>query len=346
MAEKEKGKRTALHTIRRSFVYQARVDRVFAKTLAFAIDAKTTILPHSCMPYFSVNKLHKIMGCSVDTIKKYLPLCIKYGFATLREEEDGSKTLIFHRLASSTAHRNVSIIDFCFDSFKDIYNSLRALFVTIVSAKKKFAKKLVQKATNPKNWLKRGVKDNVKKAKRACNQFGWSSFNGGLKYVENGFSYSGIAKLCGCCVRTAQRIVKYGIRHRFFTKKRRKSWTYMPGVNYMPVPGFTFTTKDFGCVQLANIYELTPQWRDALVDVSAYEVPLTEDEYEEIMDKREQQKHDWIKINKWRWDNSRSGLYVVDALKGMGCSDEEIEEIKHRRCPTNKEVFCEGWMGC
>lgn len=339
--EQKQKKIVKLHSLRRRFIFMAMESREFHKTLAFALFVKTIILPHNYINNYSVTKLRKITHCGVDTIKKYVPLCIKYGFAKFKTRKDGTKDLVFLRLSSGTKNRNTNIELLEFHSFYDSFNQIWSLFPSLVSAQKKFEKGLMQKASNPKNRLKRGVRDDFRGAKKACKKFGWQEFDGGFKYKEYGFSYEGMAKRFGCCVRTAFNKVKYAIRHKFIVKHRRFEWTLMPGVGRQYVPGYTFTTANYGCKVKANVYDLTPQWRKVLVDLTPFEIPLTEDEYDEIIKQREEHKAEWRTINKWRWTHSRAGKFIMSCLDKMNLSDDDIDKIMYHRCPTNKEVFGE-----
>jgi hypothetical protein len=338
---KEQKKIPKLHSLRRRFIFKAMESREFHKTLSFALFIKTVILPHNYINNYSVTKLRKITHCGVDTIKKYVPLCVKYGFAEFETRKDGTKNLVFKRLSSGTKNRNTNIEKLEFNSFVDAYKQIRSLFPTTVCAQKIFTKGLMQKASKPKNWLKRGVRDNFRAAKQACKKFGWQEFNGGFTYKENGFSYKGMARKFGCCARTAFNIVKYAVKHHFIIKHRRFEWTWMPGVGRQFVPGYTFTTDNFGCKVQANVYDLTPQWRKALVDLTPFEIPLTEDEYDEIIKQREEHKAKWQTINRWRWIHSKAGKFIMSCLDKMNLSDDVIDKIMCHRCPTNKEVFGE-----
>lgn len=220
------------------------------KVVAIAIFLKYKLGQSSIMRNYSVNKIHTLTKISATTIKKYLPILKQCGFVDFCGKNN--QHLIVTKLCSHTKGRNVKIDNFCFDSYKDVYKSLRAYLALIIQSHKDFVKRTIQIAANPKNWnefiaarkyMKRLVKQGV-----LCGLHD--------EYREYGLSFKRIAIETGNCARTAQRIMNYAINKGWVSKKRNFKKIFMPKINRRQSDIFTFSTLNNIYIVYANTYEL------------------------------------------------------------------------------------------
>lgn len=183
------------------------------KALAFAIFLKFKLGRSSMMRDYSINKIHTITRISATTINKYMPILIEKGW--VRFEGKNQQHLIVCKLASHAENRNICIDKFCYDSYKDVYRSLRAFLALIIQSHKDFIKRTIQIATNPKRGQK--FKAARKLVKRLVKQGILKSIYDA--YKELGLSLKRIAKETGNCVRTAQNIMNYAISKKWCSKR-------------------------------------------------------------------------------------------------------------------------------
>ena len=220
------------------------------KALAFAVFLKFKLGRSSMMRDYSTNKIHTITKVSATTINKYMPILIENGW--VRFDGKNKQHLIVCKLCSHTDKRNVCVDMFCFDSFTDVYRSLRSFLALIIQSHKDFIKRTIQIATDPQKG--QNCKAARKLVKRLVKQ-------GILRdvystYKEYGLSLKRIAKETGNCIRTAQRIMQYAIDKNWVKKQNHTENVFAPNINYYQVQGYTFSTKNNLYRVYANIYEL------------------------------------------------------------------------------------------
>ena len=202
------------------------------------------------MRNYSVNKIHALTGISATTIKKYLPVLIENGWVKFDGKQQ--QHLIVSRLASDAKNRNICIDKFCYDSYKDVYRSLRAFLALIIQSHKDFIKRTIQIATNPKRG--QNFKAARKLVKRLVRQ-------GILKsvydaYREFGLSLKRIAKETGNCVRTAQNIMNYAVSKKWCAKQHH--YEKVKSANYFST-NFMFYKNGNLYNVFANTYELSAE---------------------------------------------------------------------------------------
>lgn len=222
------------------------------KAVALALLLKLRLGRTSTLHNWTVNKLHDASGVSASTIKKYLPIMKAMGL--VHTEGKNNQHLVIGRISSHTAHRNICIDEFCFDSFKEIYNSLRAFIALAIQSRKDFVKRILQTCQNPLNHnefvkarkaLKRLVKRGVLRGVDAA-------------YKELGLSYKHIAQETGNCIRTAQRIMKYAINMGWCKKHQNKEAYEIKGISFRDTCEiFTYSTKNYVVLMHANTYTLS-----------------------------------------------------------------------------------------
>jgi len=218
------------------------------KALAFAVYLKFKVGRDSIVKDFSINKIRKITGLSSTAINKYLPILFANGWASICGSS--RKHLVINRMASSTNNRNVCVDKFCFNSFKDVYNSIRSFLAILIQARKDFIKRTIQIATNPQ------VGENCKAARKTVKRLVREGIIRDIKYKEYGLSYKRIAKELGNCARTAFRVMQYAINKKLVVKHNNVEQVFAPKVYYRHIIGYTFSTKNnLYCVH-ANTYAI------------------------------------------------------------------------------------------
>lgn len=238
--------------IRRSFLSLVKGDQKGQKALSMAVMLKKR-LSKSRMEHYSINKLSVILKVSPKTVNKYLPIMCNLNFVHIEGSEQ-NKVLIVNKLASKKKGRDISLDEFKNDSWKSIYNSLRAFIAMKIQAGKDYMKQLLQMYQSPPRGcnykaLRRKVRKLVKNGVLNDPREG---------YKEYGISLKRFASEVGCCTRTVQRVIFYAITNGWMTKQRHFEQVYSKNVNYRYVEGYTFTTKDNLYIIHANTYTLSP----------------------------------------------------------------------------------------
>ena len=235
--------------IRRRTINECKGEPRLQKALAFAIYLKFKLGRSSFMESYSINKIHNLTRISATTIKKYLPILIENGWVSFCGKQN--QHLVVSNLSSHTKGRNIKIDRFCFDSFSDVYNSIRSFLAILIQARKDFIKRTIQIATNPK------VGENCKAARKTMKRLVREGIIRDVEYKEYGLSYKRIAKELGNCARTAFRVMQYAIKKKLVGKHNNVEQIYAPKVFYRSIIGYTFATKNnLYCVH-ANTYTIS-----------------------------------------------------------------------------------------
>ena len=190
------------------------------------------------------------------TIRKYLDVLLKMGYAEIKGND-----LYLKKMSSSSKHRNIDISAIKIDKSKNIYNQIRELLFLAVQAHKDFIKSLLRLRKDPP----RGT--DYKQVRRLCKK---CCDNPNADYKEYGLSYRHISNQIGCCPRTAFTLVKDAVRRRWCVKENHCTIDYLPGVNFADLPGYTFTSYNYGFILRPNTYMLSRVWARAL-GADAYE---------------------------------------------------------------------------
>lgn len=236
--------------IRRKIMNETKGQPRLQKALAFAIFLKFKLGRSSMMRNYSTNKIHTLTRISATTINKYLPILIEKGW--VRFDGKNHQHLIVCKLCSHTDGRNIRIDKFCFDSFQEVYRSLRSFLALIIQSHKDFIKRTIQVATDPKKG------ENFKAARKLVKRLVKQGILRDVysTYKEYGLSLKRIAKETGNCVRTAQKIMKYAINKNWVKKHNHVEKIFAPNINFYQVEGYTFSTRNNLYRILANTYEL------------------------------------------------------------------------------------------
>jgi hypothetical protein len=218
------------------------------KALAIAVLLKQRLGRSSMMRNYSINKIHTLTKISATTINKYMPILIENGWVSFCGKNN--QHLIVSKLCSHTDGRNICVDKFCFESFADVYRSLRAFLALIIQSHKDFIKRTIQIATDPKRG--QNFKGARKLVKRLVRQGLLRSIYDA--YKEYGLGYKRIAEETGNCIRTAQRIMQYAVRKRWTKKQSHYERVYAP--NYFS-DDYTYHKDKFMYIVHANTYELS-----------------------------------------------------------------------------------------
>jgi len=238
---------------------QARGSAWEQKALALAIWLKY-ILRNSRLEHYSLGRLSALSGVSYRALKTYMAILHSDNYIHF-EGTEKNKVLVVGKIASKTSNRNIDISAFNFNSYKDVYNSLRTFLMARIQAKKDYIAHLLQVRHNPGRDV--NYKVVLKKVKNLVQCGVLKSSD--QKYREWGLSLQKIAKEVGCCVKTAQKIVKYGISQKWIAKKHNFEQIYAPKIGYFRVEGYTFSTRNNIYRVHPNTYTLSPSLSSALV---------------------------------------------------------------------------------
>lgn len=233
-----------MEQIKRKIVFEIMGDTSKQKAVAFALLLKHISNDSSVFRKFTYNRLHTLTKMHVSTIKKYVSVLKEMGLVVINNGD-----LYIKKMASSTKHKNINIGKFKFKNNKDTYHQVRDLIVLFVQSHKEFVRSLLQLRKNPRNM-------DFKKVRGLCRKYSRH-----IDYREEGLSYGKIAKIVGCCTRTAFNIVADAVNRRWLKKKNNCLVVFMPNVCGREVDGFTFTTRNYGYLFRANTYGLSKGWR-------------------------------------------------------------------------------------
>lgn len=240
--------------LKRKFFNECIGDPRLQKALSLAICLKNQVGKTSVIRDWSVNKLHLITGASPTTIRKYLPILKSRGWVHFSGKR--RQHLVVGRISSHTAHRNICINEFKFDSFKDIFNSLRAFLALALQARKDFIRQTLQTYRNPFNH-KEFVKAR-KTLKRLVKRGVLSGMD--ARYKEYGLSLKRIAQETGNCIRTAQTTIKHAIGMGWCKKQHHPEAYYLKGISFRDTGEFfTYSTKNYVVLMHANTYILSDE---------------------------------------------------------------------------------------
>lgn len=220
------------------------------KVVALALLLKHRLGRDATLRDYSTNKIRKVLGVSASTINKYMPMLVNFGFVSFTGKQ--RQHLVVCNLSSNTSKRNIRIDSLCYDTFKDVLNSLRSLIILVIQAKKDFIKRTIQIATNPEKW--EDFKAARKLVKRLVKQGVIRDIYS--KYEEWGLSYKRMAREIGNCARTAFSVMKYALQKGWVKKHNNFEQIIAPKVFYYNIEGYTFSTKNNIYLVHANTYEL------------------------------------------------------------------------------------------
>lgn len=244
--------------LRRKLLNQSKGDMWEQKALALAIWLKH-ILHNSRLEHYSLGRLSAVSGVSYRALKTYMTFMKVNGYIHF-EGTEKNKVLVIAKIASKRSCKNIDISKFDFGSYKNVYNSLRVFIMARIQAKKDYIKHLLLLRDNPKKDT------NYKVVRRKVKILVQCGVLKGVHvgYQEWGLSLRKIAKEIGCCVRTAERVVKFGEIRNWLTKKCHYEQIFAPKIGFYLPEGYTFATKNNIYRVHPNTYTLSPSLSSAL----------------------------------------------------------------------------------
>lgn len=228
------------------------------KAIALLLYLKKKVWKSSSISRSSYNRIAKFASVSPNTIKKYMPVWIRLGL--IEWQGRNKDVFVIRKFSARREHRNYDISRLDFSSFKNTYYSLRSMLFLIMQSQKEYVKRMVRSTYKPKKLLE------YKAARRFCNRHAHTDENGKFVFIENGISYKKIGKVIGFCERTAERIVQFALKKKWCKKETHYNYTYMPGVCFREVEGYTFTTWNYAYIVGANTYTLSDSMNGSLLD--------------------------------------------------------------------------------
>ena len=220
------------------------------RAIAFALTLKEKTKDSSVIRNYKPYKIHKMTGMAYKTIEKYLGVLVKMGLAELRNGD-----LYIKKMSSSSKHRNIDISKFKVDKTKNVYNQIRDLLFLVIQSHKDFIKSLLRLRHDPPYGT------DFNKVRRVCKKCCRDEND---EFKDYGISYRRIAEKIGCCIKTCVKIVKDAVKRKWCSKKNYCRVDLLPGVYYREIPGYTFTTQNYGFVLRSNTYKLSKFWASSL----------------------------------------------------------------------------------
>jgi len=250
--------------IRRTLVISIAHSSLKQRAVAFALLLKDRTNDSSVIRNFTIYKLQKLTVLKVkgkeskmhyDTIKKYVDVLIKMGLVVINGCD-----LYIKKMASSTKHRNIDISRFIIDKTKNVFEQIRELLFLMVQAHKDYVQSLLRLRKNPPSGV------SLPKLRKVCKK---CCGNPDAEYKEYGLSYKKASMFMGCCAKTAFTSAQKAIKRGWCKKHNRCEVHEMVGVHYREIPGYSYTTENYGFIIRSNTFILSKFWSKALnVDAS------------------------------------------------------------------------------
>lgn len=238
--------------IKTKYLYEVKEGEMQLGTLAFLLLLRFKMDDKNYIKGYSVNLVSKLTGVSWATCDKYMRILFERKIVYMN-----NSIMEMHRLSSGTKHRNTPIRGLDFSKLSIAKYTLHSLFLMLKTACKEKVRRSIQVVNDPKKHPSKKKKDDYKGSKAFCKKYVRPETNGTYKYHDFGMTFKTIAKVIGCCTKTAQKVVKYAMRkHYIIRRKLNYLRFFLPNINGRYYPGMTFTGKDHGYVVPANRYEL------------------------------------------------------------------------------------------
>ena len=226
-----------IRNLRNSIAIKMFGDKKFLKAIAFVLLYHEVTNSNICKDY-SVSKLSNLTGVHASTIKNRLQTLKNRNLAKI---EKG--TLVFTSITSKHRERNKKLDNFSFKNLIEIEKSLFALLVCILQERKDFIHRAFLDAKYSVDYK------TIKRAKARIRKYAK-----GKKFSEKGISYKKIAKRLGISVKSAFEYVKFAVEKGFLSKFTHFKTVFYRNINYYPMEGYTFTTRNYAYRVGANTY--------------------------------------------------------------------------------------------
>jgi len=243
--------------IRRKIINDIAGSQQKQKAVAFALMLKEKTSNSSVIRKFTIYKIHKLTcdkdgkcGMAYKTIRKYLDVLLKMELAVIRDGD-----LYIKKMSSSSKHRNINISKLKINKTRNVFNQIRDLLFLLIQSHKDYIKSILQLRKDPPKGT------DFKKVRRLCKK---CCKNPDAEFADYGISYRKVAKQVGCCVKTAIKVVSDAVKRKWCFKTNNCEVHELFGVNYRKVPGYTFTSRNYGYILRSNTYTLSKSWSKSL----------------------------------------------------------------------------------
>lgn len=188
------------------------------KALALAVFIKT-VKPASVIKDWSYRGLSELTGLCYTTLRKRIATLREMGLVW-RKERHGHTYLIFPKLRidyftdksgrnHSARWANIEIGKINFKSIRSIERGLMAMLIVEVQRRKDYIEQRVKSWENPRTTQE------YNSARRFCYTRGINQF------IDNGFSYEGIARRLRCGFGTVSKVIRHGEWRQMFVVERQ-----------------------------------------------------------------------------------------------------------------------------
>ena len=226
---------------------------LLVKAIAMAIFVKNHLRDSRVQDY-TPNRLRDFIGqhqrpLHHTTVKKYVDVLLRADLARME-----GKDLIFGSLSDRRGKFNLSLGNTSRLTIAELENELLAAQVVLIVKRKEFAKRLIERATNPKR-TRDGYQD-FKQARQKCFKYGYTR-----KFHDHGLSYKTIARRLGVSLQKAEEVIRYATTHGLLVKHTHQEQFFAYGIGgaakYADSSRHSaFCTKNNVYIVYANTYSL------------------------------------------------------------------------------------------
>lgn len=248
-----KAHKRAVKNIRVDLLGAMRGNLLLVKAIAMAIFVKNHLREPRIKNY-TPNRLRDFIKghqrpLHHTTIRKYVNELLRAELARM----EGSD-LIFGSLGDRRGKFNLSLGDTSKLTIAELENELFAAQVVLIVKRKEFAKRTIEKATNPQR-TKEGYED-FKRARQTCWQYGYTR-----EFRDYGLSYKTIARKLGIGLQKAEEVIRYATTHGLLVKHTHQEQFFAYGIGqaqkfFEQGHHSTFATKNNVYLVYANTYSL------------------------------------------------------------------------------------------
>lgn len=187
-----------------------------AKCLALCIKVK-----RRTSYYKTYKEIADVAGISESTVRRMMPLLIKKGFVTRKNNTFFFSPIHAPKLTNEKTgvtykqkHGDIILTDanVDFTSIKSIVTALRALRLVEIRKARQYFEEISHKAFNPDRFT---PMNEVKKARRKIARNRAKKYKD-EEYHDEGYSYRYLSKRFGCGQKSVKDSLMYGVNHYFF----------------------------------------------------------------------------------------------------------------------------------
>lgn len=189
------------------------------KALALVIVLKS-IYPASGISDYSANKLRKVLGMHLDTLKRLMRILFDNELCELVGRNKKTLRMRSIRTGWKSKDIDISFIKFClkrrengtFEGVRYVINKIAkelvAVYILETNRRREYARRLVSSSVNPRS------KDEMLKADKERRKRGY-----GKRFVDKGISYKGLSEKLGMSEQMAVYVVNYAVNNELLVKR-------------------------------------------------------------------------------------------------------------------------------